>query len=614
MSRTDHLIGPSGLPYLPVRVYSTVGGGMDPTTQTSTRTVRYWKANAEGRTRLQACLGLDRLRDVGLILDAAELIGGDVRFHVTWERVGEGWFRVVEGRNESRFCASTHVSILYEGRNVTKPLAFLMRRVAVSLRNRDLDEVIATFAPPQDETIGVPVQPTPIHTWDIPDAWYRFLCDHAVQRKFFETFSFEGPSLYLMHGDLECRFITPHAGIRLPRFFNYPWALAAEGNFGEGSEATDLDDLDVIQGGQEKLVRTLRRSIERIGDRGPILVNSTCVPIVIGDDVDGIIAAHQGECVHGIYHVGPRTTQPVDIFMQYVEDEKVRALKDRKRVPGSVALVGFRDVPARDEIVALLAVAEIPVTGCVLPGVSPERMRRALQAEVLVFNPSVVHSPLYRRVFGDVDAVRVEPAGPWGFRLSKEWFLMVAEAVGRRAEMERVLCAWDERSRERLDTWRKRAQNAALGFVIDPVSVARLYDPLSVTGLPIVPVVHEFGFEVRVALYSGEKAAFLKASDALHKALSGCERIVVTPFETPEELDAFLRDPSLRAVFTEFFYDHRLSRRGKGQFSAREFEMGLEGAVRSLERLVGIAEVPFYRDHAADLAIPSEEWWWGCET
>lgn len=584
---------------------------MHKSAQANTNQIRYFKADADGRFRLLACLGLDRYLHLGLTLEEAELVGEDVRVHLTWDRVGEGWFRIVEGRNESRFCASTHVSILYEGREVPRAFAFLMRRMALALRDRHLDEVVATFAPAIEEIPGAPAQPTPIHTWDIPDAWYRFLCDHAIQRKFFETFSFEGPSLYLMHGDLECRFITPHAGIRLPRFFNYPWALAAEGNFGEGSEATDLDDLDVIQGGQEKLDETLRRCIERIGDRGPILVNSTCVPIVIGDDVDGVIAAHQGECPHGIYHVGPRTTQPVDIFMQYVEAEKARALKARERVPGSVALVGFRDVPAREEVVALLAEAGVPTTGCVLPAVSPERMRLALRAEVLVFLPSVVHTPLYRRVFGDVDALRVEPPGPWGFERSREWFLAVAQSVGRRAQMEGVLGAWERRSFARLSAWRDRARGIAMGFVVDPHSVARLYDPLSVTGLPVVPVVHELGFDVRIAVFAGDGVTWLKAVETLRAALAGLDRVEVNPFETPDDLDHFLRQPAIKAVFTEFFYDHRLTRRGKGQFSARDFEMGLNGAMRSLERLVTLAEVPFYRDNAAHLSTPSEEWWWG---
>jgi len=578
--------------------------------QSSQRQVRYVQADAQALGRLARLLGLDRFEQVGLALDAAEVIASDLRVHVVWDRVGQGWFRIVEGRNESRFCASTHVSILFEGREVTRPFAVLMRRIAMALRGRTVEDLLAEVVPATGEVPSDPQQRTPIHTWAIADAWRLFLCDHAVQRKFFETFSFEGPSLYLMHGDLECRFITPSARVRLPRFFNYPWALAAEANYGEGSAATDLDDLDVIQGGQQKLDETLRRCIERIGDRGPILVNSTCVPIVIGDDIDAVIAAHQNECPKSIYHVGPRTIQPVDIFMQYVEDEKKRALADRRRVAGSVALVGFRDVTARDELAAFLEGASIPVTGCLLPGVSPERMRRVLEAEVLVFNPSVYHTPLYRRVFANVEAVRLEPPGPWGLEGSRRWLREVAGAAGHREAMEQRLLDWERQVRSRIEALQARARKLVLGFVVNPESVSRLYDPQSVTGLPIVPVVHELGFRVRIAVFAADRVAWARASQRLQEALAGLEHVEVVGFDTRDDLDAILSDPALRAVYTEFFYDDRLTRRGKGQFSAREFEFGLDGAIRSLERLLAIAELPFYRAYAPYLTGRSDSWWW----
>lgn len=570
------------------------------------RQVRYFKVD---EAKLEEVLSLSRFREAGLHLDKAEIIGSDVRFHVLWRGVGEGWFRIVEGRDDARFCASTHVCVLYEGREVSRAFALLMRKVARALSGLTIDDLLALLGPPPLEAAVPEDQPTPIHQWCMADGWYRFLCDHAVQRKFFETFAFEGASIYLMHGDLECLFITPHSGINLPRFFNYPWALCAEGNFGGGSLITDLDDLTVIQGGQQRLEECLRKAIERIGDQGPILVNSTCVPIVIGDDIDGIIAAHQAECAKGIYHVGPRTIQPVDVFMQYVEDEKERALKANEVTPCSVALVGFRDNRATAEIIETLGEAGITVTGCVLPRMSSERMRRALSAEALVFNPSVVHSPLYKRVFGDLDRKKLEPVGPWGFARSRDWFEQVAEAVGVAGKMREVLARREARVAEVKRDLAARAQRHALGFVVVPSSVSRLFDPLSITGLPIVPVVREFGFSVRIAVYGGAKSQYLKACSALEAALSGLEGVEVIGFESPQELDEFLRDPSLAAVFTEFFYDHRLSRRGKGSFSAREFEMGLEGAVRSLRRLVNIAELPFYRAYSRYLCSSSDEWW-----
>jgi len=47
-----------------------------------------------------------------------------------------------------------------------------------------------------------------------------------------------------------------------------------------------------------------------------------------------------------------------------------------------------------------------------------------------------------------------------------------------------------------------------------------------------------------------------------------------------------------------FFLTKQLTRNGKGQFSFSTFEMGLQGAVRTLERLVTVCRLPFYRKYA----------------
>jgi len=72
----------------------------------------------------------------------------------------------------------------------------------------------------------------------------------------------------------------------------------------------------------------------------------------------------------------------------------------------------------------------------------------------------------------------------------------------------------------------------------------------------------------------------------LHRAL---------PFTTPEELHNLLGDPQLTAVFSEYFYDWRLTSTGVGQFHLAFFETGLTGAVDSLERVLNVCSNGFYR-------------------
>jgi hypothetical protein len=68
------------------------------------------------------------------------------------------------------------------------------------------------------------------------------------------------------------------------------------------------------------------------------------------------------------------------------------------------------------------------------------------------------------------------------------------------------------------------------------------------------------------------------------------------------ELERCLREGEFRAVFSDIFYDWRLTQAGKAQFSQRNFEMGLKGALRSLQNLLHICRLPFYERYAPILA------------
>ena len=134
-----------------------------------------------------------------------------------------------------------------------------------------------------------------------------------------------------------------------------------------------------------------------------------------------------------------------------------------------------------------------------------------------------------------------------------------------------------------------------LGFVIEPGQEKRLLAPDSGTGLPVLPVAHELGFSVRLFLYSADISAYRDSLDRLATMLSRMKEVEILGFGTPDELAKQLREPDLGAVFSEYFFDWRLSRTGTAQFSARDFEMGFEGAARTKQRLQNLLELPFYR-------------------
>ena len=72
-------------------------------------------------------------------------------------------------------------------------------------------------------------------------------------------------------------------------------------------------------------------------------------------------------------------------------------------------------------------------------------------------------------------------------------------------------------------------------------------------------------------------------------------------FKTPAELERLLGEGAFDAVYSEYFFDERLSRAGKARFSLSVFEPGLRGAIASLERLLAAGRWKFYRRYAAAL-------------
>jgi len=68
-------------------------------------------------------------------------------------------------------------------------------------------------------------------------------------------------------------------------------------------------------------------------------------------------------------------------------------------------------------------------------------------------------------------------------------------------------------------------------------------------------------------------------------------------YRNPKGLNDLLENGPFSAVYSDIFFDYRLTCAGKAQFSMRTFEAGIEGALRSLERLLDICRLPFYKKY-----------------
>jgi hypothetical protein len=92
------------------------------------------------------------------------------------------------------------------------------------------------------------------------------------------------------------------------------------------------------------------------------------------------------------------------------------------------------------------------------------------------------------------------------------------------------------------------------------------------------------------------------AALAIRKVLRSADRHSVLAFDSLAMLRRRLKDSPASAFLSYHFFDWRLTEAGKGSFSIPHFEVGIAGAVRTLERLLCVCDTPFYQRYGKYLA------------
>jgi hypothetical protein len=119
-------------------------------------------------------------------------------------------------------------------------------------------------------------------------------------------------------------------------------------------------------------------------------------------------------------------------------------------------------------------------------------------------------------------------------------------------------------------------------------------------------MLEELGFALDVFLQVRDRETARKAAEEVHAVFALPERHRLQAFDSPAGMAGRLAESKADAFFTSHFFDWRVTAAGKNLFSLQHFEMGLRGAVRTAERLLGVCRTPFYRRYGRYLERTAE--------
>ena len=495
---------------------------------------------------------------------------------------------------------------------LTEALARRLRRVSYESVDNILRPAFEKATQIQEEPDpGKPVEADPmspcpgIHkSFDHPLAWKRFFADEECRQSRDEVIAFDPPWIRIEHGDLECQFLSSKGFVCLPwrnvssydrttlGFLNRSRGRVTPDEMGELTQGlfTNLQDIDVITGGASHLERVLG-AVRDNTKPSALFINNTCVPEVIGDDIQAAVRKECGGCSFPVIVKGQTADNPYDRDIRSIRRAFGRTGTDLA-LP-SVNLVGFAPGRDLDEIRATLAELGMPVNEIMVPRLSRESAARYLDAQAHFLLANKDWESLYVDLFQGVDLVRIEAPNPYGIAGTTAFFQAVAEVL--LADPEARQCIAPRRDEFVAKSFREVNRTVVghtLGFISPPQILVRFADAALTWGIPVLSMVREMGFQVSFAAVCPHEEE-PEARALLSGILSGDDRLDFVA--TPDELDAWLDDTTAEAVFSEFFFDERLLSKGLTPFSLQLFEKGYSGAVRTADRLVRRCSFPIVR-------------------
>ncbi|HEY3359895.1 MAG TPA: nitrogenase component 1 [Polyangia bacterium] len=429
------------------------------------------------------------------------------------------------------------------------------------------------------------------------------------------------PVTVILHGDSEC-FGPPNLGLDMVMTANAPWDNHVRDIGRPGRVAqrftepdpdalllhvTDVRDADVISGTRDRE----KAIFKHVFDRNPTVVVffHACTGVVAGADMEEMYRAYKAK--HGwpvLYFRGGENRLLQDFYRELLVD--LRGTWGAAAVPAAtkVNLVGYTGI-ANSELTGLVTNLGAEVNGVILPGIDVGSLQRFEGGGVNVVLGNNEWEDFYGQILRGTKVPReIRPHGPYGVRGTARWLETIAGETGLTPNVAAALEPVVAAHRDRWQALTEQARGQTLGFVVRDDAAALLADPARSYGIPLLPTVTEMGFGVEILIQTTSEAATSEAKTLLAAAAGADARVTFRTFDSFASLAERLRASEARAFLSNYYFDWRLTTAGKAPFSLQHFEAGVEGACRTLERLLALCTATFYRTYArylpADRSAP----------
>jgi hypothetical protein len=423
------------------------------------------------------------------------------------------------------------------------------------------------------------------------------------------------PADLLIHGDRECAGMATACPSPLRRMWTTPLDLRPDGSKAFRVAYTGLDDVDLIRGGEGRLGRCLDSMCHHDRDR-LLVVMDTCVPQVIGDDIQRVVAAHATPGARPMALVSCRMEEhnpyrgPAAFWLEVL---KQLSAEPGAAAPRGVNLVGYgrAGAPEMEELAGLLAASGVRVNALLFPGLTRDHAACFRSAALSVVNPWRYVSDLFAPIAEWSGVASMRLPMPYGVEGTRRWLEAVVRACSAGEEVTLP------QPREALALEWQRLTRAAAEHEVALVTLSTQLelpaDPLETRGIPLVPTLLEMGFRVTLHVIDApawrhvaqrrDPQAFLTEYRA---GLGHPPGLSTRVWPGVDQAMSHLEQGPAALAYSELVADPRLAGIGLAQVGPEDFRPGFRAAVDTLRELVRRARDPFRRTYRRYLSRRTE--------
>ncbi|MCX7943664.1 MAG: nitrogenase component 1 [Deltaproteobacteria bacterium] len=445
-----------------------------------------------------------------------------------------------------------------------------------------------------------------LDSWGGKDLYANFWAEGEFARGQLDSVNIYENCIFVQHSDIECVSLKPNLDLRLVRFLvKYPWLSKNRNKYRRLKRnelpditkffSTDLNEKDIVMGNNK--VKEVLEYVLSNSKRKEVFLSNTCTPVVIGEDVESVIERMRKKRKNLLYlTVTPQSMEVVlkRLFWKY--RKKGNSIK--KNV---VNLLGYEKDWYLERLIYLCKTLGIEINSVVIPDVSPRTLRKYFNGGVDIIKPNALWNHLYLQLNNSSSHKYVALEAPYGFAGTIRWLLNLSVLVGFKLKEDDILKKIENKRLNLYNSLKDQMSNIGVVFIIRKGEDVYLTDSARSWGVPLLKFFMEVGSRIEVFIRADNREEAQRSSEKILKSIKDYDNYEVRFFDTYDKMMRLLTESSCRLVFSNHSNDWRIWSAGKNSFSLFDFEVGFEGAIYTINRLLYVANIEVFPKYSSYL-------------